>query len=280
MPFLDWLRVAVLGIIEGITEWIPVSSTGHLMLLDRLWPGNAEVFTPEFTSLFNVVIQIGAILAVLTVSFNKLNPISNFKTKEQKQGILRLWGKILVAVLPAAILGFFLDDFFDEHLNNVWVVAAMLILYGIVFLVIETVYKDRATILRQKEMTFKTAVLIGCFQVLALIPGTSRSGVTIIGALLLGCSRYVATEFTFFMAIPVILGAGGLKLFKYIFVKQITPTGTQWGALFLAMAIAYGVSLLVVRSILQYVKRHDFKVFGVYRILLGLVMILLFLLLL
>ncbi|MBO4412087.1 MAG: undecaprenyl-diphosphate phosphatase [Lachnospiraceae bacterium] len=280
MSFLDWLRVVVLGIIEGVTEWIPVSSTGHLMLLDRLWPGNAEVFTPAFTSMFNVIIQLGAILAVITVFFHKLNPVSSYKAPDQKKNTLKLWAKILIGVIPVGIAGIFLDDLMDEYLYNEWVVAAMLILYGVIFLIVETVNKDKEPkYLKLQELPYKTALFIGLFQILALVPGTSRSGVTILAALLLGCSRYVATEFTFFMAVPIMFGASALKLGKYIFIDKIMPTGTQWGVLIVAMAVAYGVSLLVIKWVLQFVKRHDFKGFGVYRILLGILMILLFLLL-
>ena len=281
MNFFDWLRVVILGIIEGITEWIPVSSTGHLMILDRIWPGNSTVFTPGFTSMFNVVIQLGAILAVIIVFFHKLNPVSGYKTKEQKQATWTLWGKILFAVLPAAVLGFILDDFLDAHLYNVWVVSAMLILYGILFLVIESRQREKAsTVLRHQDITWKTALFIGCFQVLALIPGTSRSGVTILGGLMLGLSRYIATEFTFFMAIPVMFGASVLKFVKYVFVDKFTPTVTQWIVLLVASMVAFTVSLFVIKGVLKYVKNHDFKGFGVYRILLGILLVFLFLLLL
>lgn len=279
MGFFDWIRVVILGLIEGVTEWLPVSSTGHLMLLDRIWPGNQAVFTPEFTKLFNVVIQIGAILAVIITYFHRLNPISAYKSPEQKKNTWFLWAKILIAVVPAAVIGLLLDDFLDEHLSNAWVVAAMLIVYGAAFLVVETVRKNKEpVILRQKHMTIRTAALIGCFQILALIPGTSRSGVTILGALLLGCSRVVSTEFSFFMGVPVIFGAGLLKFIKYVFKDKIMPTGEQWIALILAMAVAFGISMLVIRRVLKYVKNHDFRVFGVYRILLGILMILIFVL--
>ncbi len=281
MTFFDWIRVVILGIIEGITEWIPVSSTGHLMILDKLWPGNASVFTPEFTSMFNVVIQLGAILAVIIVFRHKLNPISSYKTKEQKQATWTLWGKILFAVLPAAVIGLLLDDFLDAHLYNVWVVAAMLILYGILFLIVETRQKQKpATVLRHQDITWKTAILIGCFQVLALIPGTSRSGVTILAALMFGLSRYIATEFTFFMAIPVMFGASVVKFGKYVFIDKYTPSTEQWIVLLVASSVAFAVSMFVIKGVLKYVKNHDFKGFGVYRILLGILLIFLFLLML
>lgn len=277
MGFTEWLRVILLGIIEGITEWLPVSSTGHLIIMDEVWKGNTAVFTEEFVSMFDVIIQLGAILAVVTLFFHKLNPISPYKTDRQKKNTWALWGKVVIACIPAAVLGLLLDDLMDEYLYNWYVVAAMLIVYGIVFIVIERIFKNRdAKVLKFSEMSIKTAFLIGAFQVLSLIPGTSRSGVTIIGALLLGCSRYIATEFTFYLAIPVMFGASGLKLVKYLFVDEMTMSGTQWLVLLVAMAVAYLVSLFIIKFLLGYVKRHDFTSFGVYRIVLGVIVIVLF----
>ena len=276
MGILDWLRVVVLGIVEGITEWLPVSSTGHLMILDKIWPGNAAVFTDEFVSMFNVIIQLGAILAVLTVFFHKLNPVSSYKTEVQKKNTWRLWLKIIIAAAPAGVIGLVLDDWIDAHFFRWWVVGAMLILYGIIFIVIETLNKKDPTIIRFSGFTYKTALYVGLMQILALIPGTSRSGVTILGAVLLGCSRYIATEFTFYLAIPVMAGASVLKLFKYVFIKHISISGLQFAVLFVAAAIAYGVSLFVIRIMLNYVKRHDFKAFGYYRIGLGVLVLVLF----
>jgi len=216
MNFLEWVRVVVLGIIEGVTEWMPVSSTGHLIIMDSLWKGNTTVFTEDFNTLFNVVIQFGAILAVVTAFFHKLNPISAYKRPEQKKNTWILWSKIVVAVLPAVFAGIFLDDWMDEHLYNWQVVAAALIFYGLVFIILEAIMKKKEPIkVRLRDLSYGEVFMIGLFQCLALVPGTSRSGVTIIGALVLGCSRFVATEFTFFLAIPVMFGASVLKLFKY-----------------------------------------------------------------
>ena len=276
MNFFDWLRVLILGIVEGVTEWLPVSSTGHLIILDRLWPGNPEVFTPEFVSMFDVIIQLGAILAVVTIFFHKLNPISSQKTETQKKNTWMLWLKVIIATIPAAVIGLFFDDFLDEHLYKWWVVALMLIIYGVAFIWIESRKKKDPDIIRFSGLTYKVAFYIGLFQVLSLIPGTSRSGVTILGALILGCSRYIASEFTFYLAIPVMFGASLLKLVKYVFVKHMTVTGTQALVLFIAAATAYAVSMFIIRFMLRYIKRHDFKVFGLYRIVLGLIVLVLF----
>lgn len=277
MSFTDWLRVIILGIVEGVTEWLPVSSTGHLILMNRLWPGNSVVFTEAFTSMFDVIIQLGAILAVVTVFFHKLNPISSYKTETQKKNTWSLWLKVIVGVIPAVIAGLLLDDWMDEHLYNWVTVAVTLIFYGVVFIVLERVYADREVkITRFSQLSLRTALLIGLFQVLALVPGTSRSGITIIGALILGCSRFIATEYTFYLAIPVMFGASALKLFKYLFIRKMAVTGLQFAVLIVAMAVAYGVSIFVIRFLMSFVKRHDFSSFGVYRIILGLVVLLVF----
>ena len=277
MSFTDWLRVIILGIVEGVTEWLPVSSTGHLILMNRLWPGNSVVFTEAFTSMFDVIIQLGAILAVGTVFFHKLNPISSSKTETQKKNTWSLWLKVIVGVIPAVIAGLLLDDWMDEHLYNWVTVAVTLIFYGVVFIVLERVYADREVkITRFSQLSLRTALLIGLFQVLALVPGTSRSGITIIGALILGCSRFIATEYTFYLAIPVMFGASALKLFKYLFIRKMAVTGLQFAVLIVAMAVAYGVSIFVIRFLMSFVKRHDFSSFGVYRIILGLVVLLVF----
>ena len=277
MNFLDWLRVIVLGIIEGVTEWLPVSSTGHLILLDEIWKGNPEVFTEEFTKIFDVIIQLGAILAVVTLFFHKLNPISSFKTDEQKKNTWSLWGKVVAAIIPTVVVGPFLDDWMDAHLYRWYVVAAMLIVYGIAFIILETKFKDRDShIVRFSHLNYKTALLIGVFQLLALVPGTSRSGVTILGAMILGCSRYIATEFTFFLAIPAMFGACVLKLFKYVFIKHLAVSNLQLLVLLVSMVVAYLVSIVIIKFMVAYVKRHDFKSFGVYRIVLGILVILLF----
>ena len=277
MSFTEWLRVIILGIVEGVTEWLPVSSTGHLILMNRLWPGNTAVFTEAFTSMFDVIIQLGAILAVVTVFFHKLNPISSYKTETQKKNTWILWLKVIVGVIPAVIAGLFLDDWMDEHLYNWVTVAITLFFYGVVFIVLERFNADREVrITRFSQLSYKTALLIGLFQVLALVPGTSRSGVTIIGALILGCSRFIAAEYTFYLAIPVMFGASALKLFKYLFIKKMAVSGIQVAVLVVAMAVAYAVSIFVIRFLMAYIKRHDFSSFGVYRIILGLVVIIVF----
>ena len=277
MNFADWLRVIILGIVEGVTEWLPVSSTGHLILMNRLWPGNPVVFTEAFTSMFDVIIQLGAILAVVTVFFHKLNPISSYKTETQKKNTWILWMKVIVGVIPAVIAGLLLDDWMDEHLYNWVTVAVTLIFYGIVFIVLERYNADREVrITRFSQLSYKTALFIGLFQILALVPGTSRSGITIIGALILGCSRFIAAEYTFYLAIPVMFGASALKLFKYLFIKKMAVSGTQFAVLVVAMAVAYAVSIFVIRFLMAYIKRHDFSSFGVYRIVLGLVVIIVF----
>lgn len=277
MQFIDWLRVIILGIIEGVTEWLPVSSTGHLILFDSIWPGNAELFTEEFLKVFDVLIQLGAIMAVVTIFFHKLNPISGYKTNDQKKNTWKLWGKVIVAVLPAVLAGLVLDDWMDAHLYNGYVVAAMLIVYGVLFILVEKRYKNKdASIMRFSQLSYKTALLIGVFQILAMVPGTSRSGVTIIGALFLGCSRYIATEFTFYLAIPVMFGASALKLFKYLFIKHMVLSSAQWLVMFVTMVVAYVVSLFIIKFLLGFVKRHDFTGFGIYRIVLGVVVLLYF----
>ncbi len=277
MNFTDWLRVIILGIVEGVTEWLPISSTGHLILMNRLWPGNPVVFTEAFTSMFDVIIQLGAILAVVTVFFHKLNPISSYKTDTQKKNTWILWLKVIVGVIPAVIAGLFLDDWMDEHLYNWVTVAITLILYGAVFIVLEKYNADREVrITRFSQLSYKTALLIGLFQVLALVPGTSRSGITIIGALILGCSRFIAAEYTFYLAIPVMLGASALKLFKYLFIRKMAVSGIQLAVLVAAMAVAYAVSIFVIRFLMSYIKRHDFSSFGVYRIILGFAVIIVF----
>ena len=277
MSFINWLRVLVLGIVEGITEWLPISSTGHLVILDAIWKGDATVFTESFTNVFDVVIQLGAILAVLTVFFHKLNPVSQYKSEVQKKNTWKLWLKIVIAVLPAVAVGLLLDDWMDEHLYRPWVIASMLILYGVLFIVVESLISKREpSITRFAGLTYQMALYIGLAQCLAVVPGTSRSGVTILCALLLGCSRYLATEFTFYLAIPVMLGASALKLFKYLFIEKLSLSGTQIGALFVASIVAYVVSLFVIRFMIRYVKRHDFKAFGIYRIVLGVIVLLLF----
>lgn len=277
MDFLNWLRVVFLGIVEGVTEWLPISSTGHLIIVDELWKGDPSVFTESFLTLFNVVIQLGAILAVVVYFFHRINPFSQKKTKAERTETWQLWFKIALAIIPAIFAGLFLDDWMDEHLYNYVVVGAMLIIYGIAFLIVENRNKNKApAITRLKNLDYKTAFFIGLAQLLALVPGTSRSGVTILAALFLGTSRYVASEFTFFLGIPVMFGASVLKGFKYFFIEKASLTGTQCMILLVAMAVSFAVSMFVVKFLMNYVKKHDFKPFGIYRIVLGVLVFVLF----
>ena len=277
MEFLEILKVILLGIIEGITEWLPISSTGHMILFDEVWPMEA---TKAFKDMFLVVIQLGAILAVLVMFFKKLFP---FKTETvQKEGemqpkkklvadmgILNLWGKVLVACIPAAVIGLLFDDFLEEHLYTPLVISLTLIIYGVAFIVIENVNKKRALPIKTTaEITYKHALLIGAFQLLSLIPGTSRSGATILGALLIGVSRPAGAEFTFFLAIPVMLGASALKILKYI-LDFGWFSGAELGYILIGMAVAFAVSMLAIKFLMNFVKKHDFKLFGWYRIGLG-----------
>ena len=267
---LEVLKVIFLGIVEGITEWLPISSTGHLILVEEFLQLNQK---DSFTSMFNVVIQLGAIMAVVVLYFHKLNPFSPKKTEKQKMLTIQLWIKVLIASVPAAIIGLLFDDFIDKHLMNYVVVAITLILYGFAFIVIEN--KHRGTtpkVNRLTELTVPMALLIGCFQVLALIPGTSRSGATIVGALLIGTARGVAAEFTFFLAIPVMFGASFLKLVKFGFHF----TFAEFSLLILGCVVSFLVSVAAIKFLMGYIKKHDFKVFGYYRIVLGAIVLLYF----
>lgn len=271
MNLIEIVKAAVLGIIQGITEWLPISSTGHLILFDQIWP---MASSPEFFEVFKVVIQFGSILAVLVLFFHKLNPFSPRKSRQEKRETYNLWKKVIVGCIPIIIVGLPLDMVLEDYLSGVYVIAATLILYGIAFIVIES-RKRRPSMSSLKELTYKAAFFIGCFQVLAAIPGTSRSGATILGAVLLGCSRYVASEFSFFLAVPVMAGASGLKLIKY-FLKSGMFSGTEWILLLVGTAVSFVVSILAIRILLSYIRKHDFKIFGVYRILLGIVVIIYF----
>ena len=267
---LEALKVIVLGIVEGITEWLPISSTGHLILVEEFIKLK---MTEDFMSMFNVVIQLGAILAVVVIYFHKLNPFSNTKTQKQKMLTLQLWVKVLIASVPAAIIGLLFDDFIDAHLMNCVVVAITLILYGIAFIVVEKRHEHvKPAVKRLSDLTIPMVVIIGCFQVLALIPGTSRSGATIIGGLLIGAARGVAAEFTFFLAIPVMFGASFLKIIKFGFHF----TGAEVFLLLLGCIISFVVSIFAIKFLMQYIKNHDFKVFGYYRIVLGIIVLLYF----
>lgn len=271
--FLEIIKVIILGIVEGITEWLPISSTGHMILVNEIIKLNVS---PEFWEMFEVVIQLGAIMAVVVLYFSKLNPFSPKKSTEQKKDTWTLWFKVLVAVIPAGIIGVLFDDVIDEYFYNYVTVAVMLILYGILFIVIERrnrVQSRKPTVSEFAGLSYKTALLIGVFQVLALIPGTSRSGATIIGAMLLGCSRYIAAEFTFFLAIPVMCGASLLKIVKYGFAFS----SYELLVLLLGMVIAFLVSILAIKFLMGYIKKNDFTVFGWYRIVLGIVVLVAFL---
>lgn len=272
------ILVAILfGIVEGITEWLPISSTGHLILVDEIWKTSApQVFTESFTNMFEVVIQLGAILAVVTVFFHKLNPFSDRKTSEQKKNTINLWKKVIIGCIPAGVVGVLFNDWMEEHLMSWQVVAAMLILYGVLFIGIEWLSRRRDfRITRFSELSYRTAFLIGVIQILSLVPGTSRSGVTILGAMLLGCSRYIAAEYTFYLAIPVMFGASGLKVINF-FREGGGFSGEQFAVVLVSMAVAYLVSIYVIQFLMGYIKRHDFRVFGVYRIVLGILVIVCF----
>ncbi|MBQ2923342.1 MAG: undecaprenyl-diphosphate phosphatase [Tyzzerella sp.] len=263
---LEILKVILLGIVEGITEWLPISSTGHLILVDEFVKLNAS---DAFKEMFNVVIQLGAIMAVVVLYFHKLNPFSSKKTKEQKVQTMDLWFKVVVACIPAAVLGILFDDWMEEHFHNYIVVSIMLIVYGVLFIVIENWNKkNKPSVTALSNLTYKTALLIGVFQVLSLVPGTSRSGATIIGALLLGVSRYVAAEFTFFLAIPVMFGASGIKLLKF-FMEGAGMTGMEIAMLGVGCVVAFVISIIAIKFLMSYIKKNDFKVFGWYRIILG-----------
>ena len=274
MNIIEWLRVIFLGIVEGITEWLPVSSTGHLILVDAFWKTSApEVFTDSFTEMFDVVIQLGAILAVVTVFFYKLNPFSTRKTKEQKHNTIELWKKVIIGCIPAGVIGILFNDLIDKYLMNWLVVAIMLIVVDIAFIAIEMRnHKVRPSIVKFTQLSYKTAFIIGVFQLLALIPGTSRSGITIIGGMLFGCSRFIAAEYTFYLAIPVMFGASGLKLVKFL-VKGGGFSPEQFFVVLLASIVSYGVSMIVIKFLMQYIKRHNFNSFALYRIALGIIVL-------
>ena len=274
MILIEILKAILFGIVEGITEWLPISSTGHLILLDEFIRLDVS---PEFYEMFQVVIQLGAIGAVLLLFFHKLNPFSSKKGEIQKKQTWELWYKVVVAVLPSAVLGLLLDDWMDAHLYNYVVVAIALIVYGVAFLFIEK--KDRGLSPRVEEVhgiDYRTALLIGAFQCLSLIPGTSRSGSTILGGILLGVSRPAAAEFSFFLAIPTMLGASGLKLVKYL-MEGLIPTGTEIAVLIVGSVVSFVVSVLVIRALMDYVRKRSFAAFGIYRIVLGALVVIYFL---
>ena len=265
---MDLLKTVVLGIVEGLTEWLPISSTGHMILVDEFIKLDVS---KSFMDMFLVVIQLGAILAVVVLNFEKLNPFSSWKSSWEKRDTWRLWYKVILACVPAAVIGLLFNKFMEEHFMTAPVVAATLIFYGIMFLVVESYNKRRMPRVREIErLDYKTAFIIGLFQVLSLVPGTSRSGATILGGILFGTSRYVAAEFTFFLAIPVMFGASLLKMVKFGWHY----TGGEILILVVGMATAFVVSILSIKFLLRYIKNNDFKAFGWYRIVLGIIVVL------
>ena len=270
---VELIKTVLFGIIQGITEWLPISSTGHMILFNSIWPMELSLENPRFWGLFLVVIQFGSILAVVLLYFHKLNPFSRRKSISERRATWTLWEKVLIASLPAAVLGLLLNDWIESKMQNALVVAIMLIVYGVLFLVMES-KKRHAVIRRLSEIDVKTSLGIGFFQVLAMIPGTSRSGATILGASLLGTDRKIASEFSFFCAIPVMLGASGLKIFKYVWDGNPIPSGEEMTILLVAMAVSFIVSVFAIRMLLSYIRRHDFKIFGYYRIILGVAILL------
>ena len=271
MFFLEILKAAILGIIEGITEWLPISSTGHMILVDQFLNLN---MSEAFKEMFLVVIQLGAILAVVVLYWKKINPFPFYKTRRQKKETSQLWYNILIACIPAVIIGFFFDDIIEKIFYNYQTVAVTLVLYGIIFIFIESRSKNTTPAINHlSQIDGRTALMIGLFQVLSVIPGTSRSGATIIGAMLIGSSRSVAAEFTFLLAIPVMIGASFLKLIKFGF----DFSGQEIAVLITGMAVAFIVSIFAIRFLTSYIKKHDFKPFGWYRIVLGTVVLLYFL---
>ena len=268
---LEILKAVLFGIVEGITEWLPVSSTGHLILLNEFVTLNVS---EEFNSMFDVVIQLGAILAVIVLFFHKLNPFALSKSREEKSQTWNLWFKVCAAIIPSGVVGVLFDDWMDEHLHNGIVVSIMLIAYGIAFLLVER--RNQGKHLKQihdvHAIDYKTALLIGAFQCLSLVPGTSRSGSTILGAILIGVGRSAGAEFSFFMAIPTMLGASAIKLLKFL-LSGVAVTGTEIGVLLVGSVVSFIVSMLVIKGLMEYVRKHSFSVFGLYRIILGIVVL-------
>ena len=271
---IEILKAVLFGVVEGITEWLPVSSTGHIILLDEfIYLAGSE----EFKSMFDVVIQLGAIIAVIVLFFSKLNPFDPKKNEKQKTMTWGLWFKVCVAILPSGIVGVLFDDWMDAHLHNGIVVALMLIVYGVAFILVERRNKDLVPKVKSVwSIDLKTALLIGCFQCLSLIPGTSRSGSTILGAILLGVGRGAGAEFSFFMAIPTMVGASAIKLLKFL-LSGVGATGTEIAVLIVGCVVSFIVSLLVIKALMEYVRKHSFASFGYYRIGLGAVVLIYFL---
>ena len=273
---IELLKAVLFGIVEGITEWLPVSSTGHLILLNEFV---TLKMSEEFNSMFDVVIQLGAILAVIVLFFHKLNPFAPSKSGDEKKQTWNLWFKVIAAIIPSGVVGVLLDDWMDVHLHNGIVVSIALIVYGIAFILVERrkTGKHERQIMDVHEIDYKTALAIGLFQCLSLIPGTSRSGSTILGALLIGVSRSAGAEFSFFMAIPTMLGASAIKGLKFV-LSGVSATGTEIGVLIVGCVVSFVVSLLVIKGLMEYVRKHSFSAFGVYRIVLGIVVLAYFIL--
>lgn len=279
MDIIELLKAVLFGIVEGITEWLPISSTGHIILLEDFMHLN---ISQVFYDLFEIVIQLGAILAVIVLFFHKLNPFSPKKDAAQKKDTWSLWFKVILAVLPSAVLGLLIDEPLDNFLRNTpvlgtnlntVVVALALILYGVAFILVEKKNaKDNFRIREVGAIDYRTALLIGAFQVLSIIPGTSRSGATILGAILLGVGRSAGAEFSFFLAIPTMLGASALKLLKFL-LDGASATATELGVLVVGTVVSFLVSLLVIKALMEYVRKHNFSSFGVYRIILGIVVL-------
>ena len=271
---IELLKAVLFGIVEGITEWLPISSTGHLILLNEFVRLNVS---EEFGSMFDVVIQLGAILAVIVLFFHKLNPFAPSKSAAEKKQTWNLWFKVVAAIIPSGVVGILFDDWMDAHLHNGIVVSIALIVYGIAFILVErrNQGKHLRTIEDVHDITYKTALLIGCFQCLSLVPGTSRSGSTILGAILIGVGRSAGAEFSFFMAIPTMLGASAIKGLKFM-LSGVSATGTEIGVLVVGCIVSFIVSLLVIRGLMEYVRKHSFSAFGVYRIILGIVVLVYF----
>ena len=270
---IELLKAVLFGIVEGVTEWLPISSTGHLILLDEFITLN---MSDEFKSMFDVVIQLGAILAVIVLFFHKLNPFSPSKSGEEKKQTWNLWFKVIAAIIPSGIVGVLFDDWMDENLHNGIVVSVALIVYGIAFILVERrrqgKFLNTAAVSSVYDITYKTALIIGLFQCLSLIPGTSRSGSTILGAIMIGVGRSAGAEFSFFMAIPTMLGASAIKLLKFM-LSGVSATGTEVGVLVVGCVVSFIVSLLVIKGLMQYVRSHSFSAFGVYRIVLGIIVL-------
>ena len=283
MEFIELLKALLIGIVEGITEWLPISSTGHMIIVDDFVTLNVS---PEFWNLFLVVIQLGAIMAVIILFFHRLNPFSPRKTNVEKRFTLRLWAKVAVGCIPAAILGILFNDWFEEHFFNPITVAAALVVYGVAFIIIERVKKPIVQGAHSREnarnvdkiktvdqLGFIQALGVGLFQCLALVPGTSRSGSTILGGRILGISREAAAEFSFFLAIPVMFGWSLLKIVKTFVLDSIVLTATEWGVFVVGIVVAFAVSIFVIRFLMNFIKKHSFEAFGWYRIALGLVVL-------